>query len=215
MKLLFDLFPVILFFAAYTAGKRAPDTATALVSGLLGAVGAGAQISPEQGPILLATAAAIVATFGQVGWVLARGRKVDTMLWISLAIIVVMGGATLVFHDPTFIKWKPTVLYWAFALVLAGSALLFRKNLIRTMMQQQISLPEAVWARLNLSWVAFFALMGVANLYVAYNYSEGTWVNFKLFGVMGLMLVFVVAQSLFLSRHVEHPAAPDNVDEGK
>jgi intracellular septation protein len=215
MKLLFDLFPVILFFAAYTAGKRAPDTATALVSGLLGAVGAGAQISPEQGPILLATAAAIVATFGQVGWVLARGRKVDTMLWISLAIIVVMGGATLVFHDPTFIKWKPTVLYWAFALVLVGSALVFKNNLIRAMMQHQVALPDAVWSWLNLSWVVFFALMGAANLYVAFNFPESTWVNFKLFGTMGLMLVFLVVQGLFLARHVEHPTGAQGQEERK
>ena len=216
MKLLFDLFPVILFFLAYMAGKRAPDAATGLVSQLLAAIGAGAQLSPDQGPILLATAVAILATFGQVGWVLGRGRKVDTMLWISLAIIVVMGGATLLLHDPTFIKWKPTVLYWAFALVLLGSASVLKKNLIRTMMeQQQIALPDAVWARLNLSWVAFFALMGVVNLYVAYHFSENAWVNFKVFGSMGLMLVFVIAQGVFLARHVEHPAGGQEPEERK
>jgi intracellular septation protein len=186
MKLLFDLFPVILFFIAYK-----------LVD------------------IYVATGAAIVATFAQIAWLKLRGKPVDRMLWISLAIIVVMGGATLLLHDPTFIKWKPTVLYWVFALVLLGASLFFRKNLIRTMMQQQIDLPDSVWARLNLSWVAFFAFMGVANLYVAYNYPENTWVNFKLFGGMGLMLVFVVAQGLLLSRHVQHPAPAQKADEGK
>lgn len=216
MKLLFDLFPVILFFLAYMLGKRAPETATSVVSSLLGALGAGGAISSEQGPILAATAVAILATFIQVGAVLARGRRVDTMLWISLAIIVVMGGATLVLHDPTFIKWKPTVLYWAFALVLLGSALILKKNLIRAMMeQQQIALPDAIWSRLNLSWVAFFALMGVANLYVAYHFSENAWVNFKLFGSMGLMLLFVLAQGLFLARHVDHAGVARRPEERK
>jgi intracellular septation protein len=204
MKVLFDLFPVILFFVAYTAAKRAPETASAIVSGLLGALGAGASVAVEQAPILLATAVAIVATICQVGWLLMRGRKVDTMLWISLAIIVVMGGLTLALRNPNFIKWKPTVLYWAFAVVLLGADRLLRKNLIRSMMQAQMSLPDAVWTRLNLSWVGFFVLMGAVNLYVAYNYSESTWVNFKLFGGIGLMIVFVVLQGLMLSRFIEH-----------
>ena len=104
MKLLFDMFPVVLFFLAYTGGKQAPEAATALVSWLLGMVGAGTEVSMQQGPILLATAVAILATFAQVGWLLARGRKVDRMLWVSLAIIVVMGGATLWLRDATFIK---------------------------------------------------------------------------------------------------------------
>jgi intracellular septation protein len=203
MKVLFDLFPVILFFVAYTGAKHAPDSASAIVSSLLGAVGAGASVSAEQGPILLATAVAIVATICQVGWLLLRKRKVDAMLWISLAIIVVMGGATLLLRDPTFIKWKPTVLYWAFAVVLLGADLLLSKNMIRSMMQAQMSLPDAVWTRLNLSWVLFFAVMGAANLYVAYNYSESTWVNFKLFGGIGLMVVFVVIQGVMLSRFLE------------
>ena len=156
MKVLFDLFPVILFFLAYSGAKRAPEAAAAVVSSLLGAVGAAGAVSVDQAPILLATAVAILATFGQVGWLLARGRKVDSMLWISLAIIVVMGGATLLLRDPTFIKWKPTVLYWSFAVVLLGADLVLNKNVIRTMMQEQLSLPDPVWRRLNLSWVAFF-----------------------------------------------------------
>jgi intracellular septation protein len=203
LKLLFDLFPVLLFFAAYMGGKRAPDLAAAVVGGTLGAVGAGSQVALDQAPILLATAVAIVATFGQVGWLVARGRSVDKMLWVSLAIIVVMGGATLWLRDPTFIKWKPTVLYWAFAAVLLGTQALLGRNLIRAMLGQQISLPDPVWTRLNLSWGAFFLAMGALNLYVAYTFSEGTWVNFKLFGGMGLMLVFVLAQGMYLARFVE------------
>jgi intracellular septation protein len=204
MKLLFDLFPVVLFFVAYSLGKRAPDTAAAAVGGALGAVGLGSQVGLDQAPILLATAVAILATFGQVAWLLARGRQVDKMLWISLGIIVVMGGATLWLRDPTFIKWKPTVLYWAFAAVLLGAEFLFARNLIRAMMERQITLPDAVWARLNLSWGGFFVLMGALNLFVAYNFSESTWVNFKLFGGIGLMLAFVLAQGLFLARFVQN-----------
>ena len=152
---------------------------------------------------LLATAVAILATLGQVGWLLARKRKVDRMLWISLAIIVVMGGATIALRDPTFIKWKPTVLYWAFAAVLLGAEWLFQRNLIRSMMAQQITLPDAVWTRLNLSWGAFFLLMGALNLYVAYHFSESDWVNFKLFGGTGPMLLFVLAQGFVLARYAQ------------
>jgi len=204
VKLLFDLFPVLLFFLAYMAGKRAPETASTLVGGALGTLGAGSQVGLDQAPILLATAVAIVATFAQVGWLVARGRKVDQMLWISLAIIVVMGGATLWLRDPTFIKWKPTVLYWSFAGVLLGAEFLLGRNLIRAMLGQQIALPDPVWTRLSLSWGAFFLAMGALNLYVAYNFSENAWVNFKLFGGMGLMLVFVLAQGMYLARFVEH-----------
>jgi intracellular septation protein len=174
MKFLFDFFPIILFFAAFK---------------LYG--------------IYTATAVAIVATFGQIGWVWLRHRKVETMMWVSLAIITLFGGATLFLHDETFIKWKPTVLYWLFAVVLAASASLFRKNLIRTMMEKQFSAPDFVWRNLNLSWMVFFLLMGVLNLYVAFNYSTDAWVNFKLFGSMGLMFAFVILQGLMLSKYIE------------
>lgn len=174
MKFLFDLFPVVLFFIAFK------------IHG-----------------IYFATAAAIAATFGQIAWVWFRHRKVDQMLWVSLAVIVVFGGATLLLHDETFIKWKPTVLYWLFASALLFAEKLFKRNLIRSMMAHQLSLPDAVWSRLNLSWVAFFALMGGANLYVAYHFSTEHWVDFKLFGGLGLMLAFVLLQGLMLSRYLE------------
>lgn len=174
MKFLFDLFPVILFFAAYKFAD-----------------------------IYIATGVAIAATMAQVGWVHFRHGKVDKMLWISFGLILVFGGMTLFLRDPTFIKWKPTVLYWLFATVLLGSALLFKKNLIRGMLEEQVTLPEALWMRLNLAWVAFFATMGILNLYVASNYSEADWVNFKLFGGMGLMFAFIIAQGLLLAKYVE------------
>jgi intracellular septation protein len=174
MKFLFDLFPVLLFFIAFKLEG-----------------------------IYVATAVAIGATFLQIGILAALGRKIEPMLWISLAIIVVFGGATLLLHDETFIKWKPTVLYWLFGAVLAGSALLFRKNLIRSLLAAQVRLPDPIWARLNWSWVGFFIFMGAANLAVAYNFNTDQWVNFKLFGGTGLMLLFVVGQAVFLSRHVQ------------
>jgi intracellular septation protein len=173
VKFLFDLFPVVLFFVAFK------------IAG-----------------IYVATAVAIAATFAQVGWLKLKKRKIEPMLWASLAIIVVFGGATLALQDETFIKWKPTVLYWLFAAVLGGAALAHR-NLIRSMLSQHIQLPDPVWSRLNLAWIGFFTLMGVLNLYVAYNFSTDLWVNFKLFGGMGLMLLFVFAQALVLGRYAE------------
>ena len=173
MKFLFDFFPVILFFIAFKVAD-----------------------------IYVATGVAIAATFAQVAWLKIRNRKIEPMLWASLAIIAVFGGATLLLQDETFIKWKPTVLYWLFGLVLAGAALGGR-NLIRVMLAKQMQLPDPVWARLNLSWIGFFAFMGALNLYVAYNFSTDNWVNFKLFGGMGLMLLFVLAQAAVLSRFVD------------
>ncbi|MFZ5509028.1 MAG: septation protein A [Pseudomonadota bacterium] len=198
MKFLFDLFPVILFFLTYKFANGNLEGAAAFAGSLLGA-----GIAAAQAPILLATAVAILATFAQVGWLLARGRKVDVMLWVSLGIIVVFGGATLAFHNPTFIKWKPTVLYWLFAAVLLGSALFLRKNLIRKLLGEQLTLPDHVWTQLNGAWIAFFVFMGVANLYVAYSFSENAWVNFKLYGGMGLMLAFVVVQGVMLAKYIE------------
>jgi len=173
MKFLFDLFPVILFFVAYK------------VTG-----------------IYVATGVAIAATFLQVGWLAARGRKIDPMLWASLGIIVVFGGATLALQDETFIKWKPTVLYWLFATVLAGGTLA-GKNVLRMLLKDQMQLPDEVWSRLTWAWAGFFLLLGVANLIVAFSFSTDTWVNFKLFGAMGLMFLFVLAQAMFLAKYVE------------
>jgi len=179
MKFLFDIFPVVLFFIAFKFYG-----------------------------IYVATAVAMGATFLQIGWVWLRHRKVDNMLWVSLAVIVVFGGATLLLQDETFIKWKPTVLYWLFAAALAVAALGFRKNLIRAMMETQVALPEAVWGKLLASWIAFFALMGALNLIVAYNFTTDDWVNFKLFGGIGLMLVFIVLQALMLARYIEDKKSP-------
>jgi len=203
MKFLFDMFPVILFFGVFKWGEGHADAAQAMVSQYLSGLVSGGNVGPEQAPILLATAVAIIATIAQIGYLLVRGKKVDAMLWVSLAIIVVFGGATIYFHNEAFIKWKPTVLYWAFALALVGAQLVMNKNLIRLMMKAQIDLPDPIWTRLNMAWAAFFATMGVINLYIAFNFPTSTWVNFKLFGFMGLMIAFVVAQTMFLSKYIK------------
>ena len=174
MKLLFDLFPVILFFVAFKTFD-----------------------------IYTATAVAIAATVAQIIWTKFRHGKVDTMLWVSFAIIAVFGGATLLLHDETFIKWKPTVLYWLFSAILLFSNLFFHKNLMRVLLHEKIALPVHAWNRLNLVWSLFFATLGFINLYVAFNYSTDDWVNFKLFGFTGLMVVFVVAQGAWLSKYVD------------
>ncbi len=174
MKFLFDLFPVILFFAAFKFFD-----------------------------IYIATAVAMAATVGQIAWVWMRHGKVDNMLWTSFGVIVVFGGATLLLQDETFIKWKPTVLYWLFCATLLIADFAFHKNLIRAMMEKQMALPDLVWRKVMLSWAGFFAVMGALNLYIAFNFSTDIWVNFKLFGGMGLMLVFVVLQALMLAKYLD------------
>ena len=198
MKFLFDLLPVILFFAAYKFAGAQPEASHAFATHWLGD-----NIALTQAPILIATAVTIIATFAQIAIVWVKHRRVDTMLWVSLAIIVVFGGLTLFFHNPTFIKWKPTALYWLFGMVLLGSDLVLKRNLIRKALEAQVALPDVIWGRLNLAWAGFFIAMGVLNIYVAYTFSEETWVNFKLFGGTGLMFVFVLGQGFYLSRHLE------------
>lgn len=178
MKLLLDFLPIALFFLAFKLAG-----------------------------IYVATGVAILATLLQIAYLRAKTGKVDAMQWMSLGIIVIFGGATLLAHDDTFIKWKPTVLYWLMSAVLLGGSLM-KRNILRTMLGAQMSLPDSVWPKLNWSWGGFFALMGALNLWVAFHFDTDTWVSFKLFGGLGLMLVFVVAQALVLSRYLNTPDAP-------
>jgi intracellular septation protein len=176
MKFLSDLFPVLLFFGAYSLGHN----------------------------IYLATSVAIAATILQLAWSWIRHRKVDAMLWVSSALVVVLGGATLLFHDKHFIMWKPTVLYWVMGIALIISERM-GKNGLRAIMGKQIELPDAVWGRLSQAWAVFFAFLGGLNLFVAYRFSENAWVNFKMFGVLGLLIVFAIGQSLALSKYIKEP----------
>jgi intracellular septation protein len=159
-------------------------------------------VGTGEAPVLLATVVVIAATMAQVAWVKLHGRKVDLMLWVSLALVVVLGGATIWFHNENFIKWKPTALYWAMGVALMAARLL-GKDLLRMLLGDKIELPDPVWQRLNLMWVGFFGLMGLINIWVAYRFSTDTWVNYKLFGGIGLMLLFTLAQGVYLSRHIK------------
>jgi intracellular septation protein len=203
MKLLLDLLPVILFFAAFKLAGMQPDASLALAQTWLGPLMIDGQVPVGQAPILLATAVAIVASLIQVGWQLARRKKVDTMLWISVAVIVVFGGATIWLHDETFIKWKPSILYWLFGGILLGGRLFMGRNLLRSVLGEQLVLPAAVWERLLWVWIAFFATIGAVNLIVAFSVPTATWVNFKLFGLMGITFAFTLGIGLWLARHMK------------
>jgi intracellular septation protein len=176
MKFLFDLFPLILFLVAYKLYD-----------------------------IYVATAVAIAAAFVQTGLFWLKYRRFEKMHLVTLGILVLFGGLTLALHDPMFIKWKPTVVNWLFGIAFLGSAFIGKATLVERMMSHAIKAPAPVWARLNFAWVIFFLSMGLLNLYVAFNFSEATWVNFKVFGMMGLTLVFVFGQAFYLSRYMEAP----------
>ena len=211
MKLLIDFLPIILFFAAFKVAGNDKEAAAAFASEHFGFLVSGGQVRPDDAPVLLATLVVIVATLAQVLVLKLRGKKVDTMLWVSLVLVVVLGGLGIWFHSETFIKWKPTLLYWVMGAAFLLSPLLMGKNLLRVLLGAQMDLPDAVWQRLNLAWVGFFAAMGALNLWVAYTFSTDVWVNFKLFGSLGLMLVFTVAQGLYLSRYMsDAPSTKEN-----
>lgn len=207
MKLLLDFLPIILFFATFKYAEANAPWAQAFATEHLGTLVASGQVGAQIAPVLLATVVVVFATLGQVAWLAARKQRIDAMLWVSLALVVVLGGATVWLQSETFIKWKPTGLYWVMGLSLGLSQWLFGKNLLRALMGSQMVLPEIIWGRLNLAWVSFFGLMGALNLWVAYGFSTATWVNFKLFGGIGLMLLFVLAQGLVLSRYLPDEAA--------
>ena len=187
-KLLLDFFPVLLFFIVY---KSYDD--------------------PTEG-IIAATAVAIVASIVQVAYTRFKYGRVENMHLITLALIVVLGGATILLRDEMFIKWKPSVVNWLFAAVFLGSQFIGSKNIVRRMMDKAVTLEDVIWTRLNLAWAGFFVFAGLLNVYVVYNYDTDTWVNFKLFGLLGLTVAFVIAQSFYLMRHIKE--APETEVEG-
>ena len=202
MKLLLDFLPLVLFFIVFKGAEGHADAAAAFSTEHFGFLVSGGVVGPQEAPVLLATLVVMIATLAQAAVLKLRGRKIDLMLWISLVLVVVLGGATVWFHNETFIKWKPTGLHWAMALTLWISQAWFGKNLIQTMLGAELQLPDPVWLRLNRAWVLFFGAMGVVNLYVAYNFSTSAWANFKVFGVTGLIVLFTLGQGLYLSKHL-------------
>ncbi|MDX8402163.1 MAG: septation protein A [Mariprofundaceae bacterium] len=178
MKVLLDFFPVLLFFAVYQ----------------------------WQG-IYAATAALMAVTLLQAIWHRVRHGRFETIHLVTLALVAVFGGATLALHDDTFIKWKPTVVNWLFAAAFLATQFIGNKPLIARMMDSKIALPAQVWTRLNAAWSLFFLGMGALNLWVAFRFPTETWVNFKLFGLLGLTFAFVLAQGFWLARHVQEEPA--------
>lgn len=177
MKMLFDLFPVLLFFVVY----KAVD-------------------------IYTATAVLIIASALQtLGYRLWKGKFEQNHV-ITLVLVAAFGGLTLLLHDEMFIKWKPSVINWLFAAIFIGSMWIGKKPVIQRMLGGQVQVPMQIWKKLNWAWAVFFTVLGFINLYVVYNFDTDTWVNFKLFGIMGLTIVFIIAQSLYMAKHIITPA---------
>jgi len=179
MKLLFDFLPILLFFVAYKLAD-----------------------------IYVATGVLIGVTLAQVGWIWLRQRRVEKLPLFTAGLVLILGSLTLILHDPVFVKWKPTVVNWLFALAFIGSRFIGRQTLLERMLGGQMELPARIWINLTFMWAIFFFVMGVVNLYVAFTFDENTWVNFKLFGMLGLTLVFVLAQAAYMSRHLKTDDAP-------
>ena len=188
MKLFFDFLPIALFFIAYKFG-----------GGIYHWDGQEYDIKG----IYVATAVMIIASILQVTITWLMTRKVEKSHLITLVLVLVLGGATLWLQNPNFIKWKPTAVNWLFALAFIAAQIFTNKSLLERMMAEHIKLPDNIWFKLNISWVLFFIGSGLANLYVAFNFDEATWVNFKLFGLLGLTIVFIIGQSIYLAKHAE------------
>lgn len=181
MKFLYDFFPLILFF---TAAKLYD--------------------------IYIATGVAIAASAVQVTLFYFRHKRFETMHLVTLGVLVVFGGMTILLHDDTFIKWKPTIVNWIFAIILIGSQWIGSKTVIERLLSKQITLPDFVWGKLNMSWSMFFLVMGTLNLYIAFYYRldldeqarTDNWINFKVFGITGLTFIFVIIQALYMAKYM-------------
>ena len=185
MKALADFFPIFLFFIAY-----------------------------KMYDLYVATAVIIVASLAQISYAWFRHKKVEKMHLITFAMVAVFGGLTLILQDEMFIKWKPSVINWLFAIAFIGSQFIGKKTFIERMLSANIELPRAIWIKLNFSWAAFFASLGFLNLYVVYNYDTDTWVNFKMFGMMGLTFTFVIVQGIFLMKFIKQQETATENEEG-
>jgi intracellular septation protein len=208
MKLLLDFLPLVFFFATYKVAGANADAAAALATQWMGGWVSGGVVGPKEAPVLLATVVVIVGTLLQVGWMKLNRRKIDLMLWISLGLIVVLGGLTIWFHNETFIKWKSTVAFWTMGFVFWVTHAFFHRNLLRSTLGGELELADAVWQRLNIAWIAYFALMGLINLWFVYAFSTDAWATFHSFGTTGLSILFIIGQGVYLSRHLE-PAPAD------
>lgn len=182
MKFLFDFFPVLFFFIAYKLYD-----------------------------IYVATSVLIVACLIQTLGHRIIHRKFEKSHVITLVLVSLFGGATLLLQNEMFIKWKPSVINWLFAIAFIGSRFIGGQTLIERMLGQQLELPKRIWLNLNSAWTLFFIALGCLNLYVVYNYSTDIWVDFKMFGLMGLTLLFMLLQGIYLARHIKEIPARDDV----
>lgn len=176
MKILFDFLPIIIFFGVYK----------------------------YTGDIIIATAVLIPVTILQVAYSWVKTRTIEKMHIVSLVLVILLGGATVLLGDGDFIKWKPTIVNGLFAIAFLGSQFIGSKNIIQRMMGDKIALPFKVWRTLNLAWVGFFIVSAITNLYVAFQFSEEVWVNFKLFGLLGMTVIFIILQGIYLSSHLQN-----------
>lgn len=203
MKFIFDLLPIFLFFVSFKWAEGHKAVVADWMTQHLGFVVSGGVVGLTEAPVLLATVVVIAVTLAQVITLKILRKPIDKMLWVGLAVVVVLGGLTLWFHSELFIKWKPTIIYWLMGVGLLIGEVFMKRDVLSQMMGGQISAPEAVWRRLTWAWVTFFLSMGVLNLYVAFNYSTDLWVTFKMWGTLGLLLVFTLVQGVYLSKHME------------
>lgn len=204
MKFLFDLFPVIFFYGTFKYAQAHRDWAAQLATNSLGFMVSGGVVGPQEAPTVLATVVVIAAIAFQVLWLKSRGKAVPKLLFAALALAIVFGGLTIWFHSPTFIKWKFSIFYWLLSCSLLAGQLLWKRNLLKSMLGGELELPVKIWSRLNLAWIVFFLGMGILNIYVAYNFSEDAWFNFKMFVSTGLMFAFMLAQGMFIWRYLPH-----------
>jgi intracellular septation protein len=208
VKLLLDLLPVIVFFGAIRVAKGWPEATIALVTTWLGAIEGTTADQLDLASLILASLCGILFSVGQIGFLLSRKLPVAPPVWISAGLIVVFGGLTVWLHNAWFIKWKPSILYWIFALILLAGRWIWKRNLLGALLSQELELPPLVWDRLMYAWAAFFLFLGTANIAVAYAWSTDVWVNFKTFGLVGLTLVFSAFTGLYIARYLG-PAPSD------
>ncbi len=187
MKFLFDFFPVLIFYLAYNLGKKSMDEVDAMI---------------------LATALLMLATTVQIVWNWLKHKKIEKMHIIVLVLALVFGGATIYFRDPAFLIWKVTLVYWLFAIAFIVSHFFGEKTIIKHMMEQALQLPEPIWLRLSVMWIVFFIILGGINLVVARNVSFDTWVDFKLFGLLGITLAFALLQGFYLAKYIQTDTPP-------
>ncbi len=207
MKLLLDLLPVIVFFGAIRLAKGWPEATLALVGGWLGAIEGTPAEQLDLAALIVASVCGILASVLQIGFLLARKLPVKAPVWISAGLIIVFGGLTVWLHNAWFIKWKPSILYWIFAVILLAGRWIWQRNLLGSLLSQELELPPRVWDRLMYAWAVFFLVLGSANIAVAYTFSTDTWVNFKTFGLLGLTLVFSLGTGFYISKYLE-PGMP-------